>query len=189
MGHSIDYRFLEADTKESALKEGYSEACVYALDNGDIHEGSTSYHGNFKYYDKVFDNEDDALEFFDNLGPYQDGIVQVKEASNSSRKRYNETEWKYRQKQLDLVEKCRENFKKRTSKTVGCKNCGTRLTKEEAYKNRLFCPNCRNWMVSDSVKNRYKKYAKQIELAKERLSKDQAQNGKLRYFAKFEIHV
>lgn len=189
MGHCIDFEFLDADTKEAALKEGYTKACIFALDNGDVYEGSTNYHGNFKYYDKVFDNEEDALDFFDSLGSYSDGVVQVKEATSRSKKRYNETEQRYRQKQLDLVEKCREDFMKRTSKTVGCKNCGTRLTKEEAYKNRLFCPNCRNWMVSDSVKNRHKKYEEQIELARERLSKDQAQNGKLRYFAKFEIHI
>lgn len=189
MGHLIDFTFLDANTEAAAVKEGLAIASEYAYYNGDRLEGSDTYHGDFRYYDKVFDNEEDVLEFFDQLGSYQDGVVRVKEATSRSKKRCAEVEQRCQQKKIDLIEKCKEDLKNRTSKTISCKNCGTRITKEEAYKNRLYCPNCRNWMVSDSVKNRYKKYDEQIELAREKLSKDQAQNGKLRYFAKFEIHV
>lgn len=189
MGHAIGGGFLMATTKEAAMKEGYADACEFAFRNVDRQENpSGSYDNSFKYYDKCFNTEEDAYDFFYSLGSYHDGVCMVKEASQNARNKYQKTISTIRDKQQAFREKCIEKFKERTSASIGCKKCGTRITNEVALKRKLICPNCGNWMISETAKAQYQKLEDRKELAEKQLEKDTIETGKPRYFAKYEVH-
>ena len=189
MGHSIGGGFLKATTKEAAMREGLADAnefAFYEVDRGENSSGS--YHGNFRYYDKVFDTEDDAIDFFDSLGAYCDGVCMVKEPGKGAKTKYAKKVESIHKKRKAFLDNLTEKFKERTSKSIGCKKCGTRITSDTALKNNLYCPNCRNWLVTDSTKEKFAKFDEQIELANKQLAKDTAETGKIRYWCKYEVH-
>ena len=189
MGHAIGGGFLRATTKEAAMREGLvaaEEFAFYNVDRGENYDGS--YHGNFRFYDKVFNTEDEAEDFFDSLGSYCDGVVMVKEVGKGAKNRYAKKIASINKKRQEFKTKLIEKFKERTSKSVGCKKCGTRIPSDIALKRNLRCPNCSNWLVTDAVKERYAKFDTQEELAKEQYVKDCAETGKPRYWAKYEVH-
>ena len=189
MGHAIGGGFLKATTKEEAMREGFADACEFAEYNVDRQENpSGSYDNSFRFYDKCFDTEEEAEDFFYSLGSYVDGVCMVKQPSKSAMSKYQKTMGKLHEKQQALKEKAIEKFKERTSETVGCKKCGTRITKEIALQRRLICPNCRNWLVSNTIQAQYDKYEEAKELAEKQLAKDTADTGKPRYWAKYEVH-
>lgn len=189
MGHAVNYVFLKAKDKESAMKEGYSYAEEWAFYNTDREENSSgSYHGNFRFYDRTFNTEDEAIDFFESLGSYRDGVCMVKEATKGAQTKYSKVQQRVATKKKELKEKAIEKFKERTPNSVGCKNCGTRISSEVALKNKLYCPNCRNWLVPDSYKEKFKKLDESLEIAAKQLANDTAESGKPRYWAKFEVH-
>ena len=188
MGRAIGGGFLNAKTEEQAMREGLADACAFAKFNGDRHEGSDNYHGSFHFYDRVFDNEDDAKDFFESLGDYCDGVCVVKKAEKSAQTKYNKKVATINKKKREFFDKVIEKFKERTSKTVGCKKCGTRIDSEAAVNRNLRCPNCYNWMVPDSVKQRYEQFNEQLDLAKKQYQKDTAETGKPRYWARYSVH-
>ena len=112
----------------------------------------------------------------------------VKTPPQSALTKYRATQERIYNKKRELQAKTLENFKKRTSATVGCKECGSRITKDVAVRRNLRCPNCGNWLASNSVKEKYLSYDKAAKLADEQLKKATAEKGKARYFAKYEVH-
>ena len=189
MGCSTGWGFLKAKTKGEAMKEGLALAEEYAFCNVDRYENpSGTYHNNFRFYDRVFNSEDEALEFFNRLGTYRDGVVMVKEASNSVQVKYDKKVYAINKKKLEFRASMIERFKERTSKTVGCKVCGTRIDSQTALNRNLCCPNCGNWLVSDTVKAKYAKFDEQLEAARIQYLKDCAEGGKPRYWAKYSVH-
>lgn len=189
MGHAINWVFLEAKSKEAAMREGYADACEFAEYNVDRCENpSGSYDNSFRFYDRTFETEEDAADFFRSLGSYADGVCMVKQPSKSAQSKYQKTVSRVTTKQQEMKEKAIEKFKERTSATVGCKKCGTRIPGETALQRRLYCPNCGNWLVPDSYKQRYEKLAESLKQAEEQLRKDTMDNGKPRYWAKYEVH-
>ena len=142
MGHRIGGGFLKAKTENAALAEGLKRAEEFAYYNGDRYEGSDNYHGFFKVYDREFETEEEAEEFFDSLGAYNDGIVKVKCATKASQTRYMNKVARYEKKIYDAKRKHLEEFKSRKSKSVGCKKCGHRESSELAIKHYLKCPKC-----------------------------------------------
>lgn len=188
MGHLIGGGFLRATTKDEAMREAFADAEQFAYYNGDREEGSDCYDSSFKFYDKVFDTEEDAEDFFASLGNYMDGVCMVKEPSKSAQTKFNKTRERITKKKQELQEKAIENFKNRTSSTVGCKKCGTRITSEIALSSNLHCPNCGKWLVPDSMQERWDKLQESFVQAEKQLRKDTADTGKPRYWAKYEIH-
>ncbi len=190
MGHAIGGGFLKATTKEAALKEGYADACEFAYINVDREENyDGSYHNSFRFYDKIFNNEDEAMDFFKSLGSYNDGIVMVKEAGKGAKNRRAKKIESINKKKRDFMAKAIEQFKTRTSKTIGCKKCGTRIPSETALKRNLRCPNCNNLLLSESAQKRFSKFDEQLKLVEEQYKKDCAETGKPRYYAKYEVHT
>lgn len=188
MGHLIGGGFLKATSKDEAMREALTDAEEFAYYNGDRLEGSDRYSNSFKYYDKVFNTEDEAEEFFASLGSYMDGVCMVKEPSKSAQTKFNKTRDRVNKKLADLREKALENFKNRSSNTVGCKKCGTRISSEVALSSGLHCPNCGKWLVPDSIQERWDKLQESFVQAEKQLRKDTADTGKPRYWAKYEIH-
>ena len=181
--------FLNATTKEEAMREAYADACEFAECNVDREENPLGgYHSSFKFYDRCFDTEEEAKEFFDSLGAYQDGVCMVKHASKSAATKYQKTIARLNDKQDALSRKAIEKFQERTSETVGCKECGTRITKFQALQRNLYCPNCGNWLAAPGIKAQWIKYAQAKELARKQYIKDIAETGKPRYWAKYEVH-
>lgn len=188
MGHAVNTVFLNAKNKDQAMKEGYAYAEEWAMYNGDREEGSDNYHGNFRFYDRIFNTEEEAEEFFDSLGSYCDGVCLVKQPTKSAQTKYAKIQERVYKKRQEMKEKAIEKYKERTSASTTCKKCHTKITKEVALKNRLLCPNCRNWLVSDSYKEKYNKLDEALEVAKKQLNKSAEDDGKAKYFAKFEVH-
>ena len=187
MSHLLNYHFLTAKTREQAMKEGIADAEEFAYYNGDREEGTDTYHYNFDFYNEVFDTEDEAIAFFDSLGPYEDGVCMVREASKSAQDKFNKIYKRNMEKKEKFEEKALENFKERKSASVGCKQCGTRITSEVAIKNNLKCPNCHNWLAPNSYKEKLKKLNGSLESAQKTLNKARA-DGKPKYYVKYEIH-
>lgn len=189
MGHAIGGGFLRATTKEAAMREAQEDAEQFAFYNVDREENpGGSYNGSLRFYNRTFDTEEEAEAFFDSLGAYSDGVCMVKEAGKGARTRYANKVASIQKKRQAFLENIQEKFNQRTSNTIGCKKCGTRIPSEVARKTNLHCPNCRNWLVTDSVKAAYAKFDDQLELAKQQLAKDTAENGKVRFWCKYEVH-
>lgn len=189
MGHAIGWGFLKATTKEAAMKEGLKAAKNYAFYNVDRYENpSGDYHSDFRYYDRIFNSEDEALEFFDRLGSYRDGVVRIRVVSDSAQTKYNNKVVSINKKKREFFLSVLEKFGERTSKTVGCKKCGTRIDKQTALRLNLYCPSCRNWLVSDTTKERYAKFDEQLKAAEAQYVKDCSESKKIRYWAKYEVH-
>lgn len=80
MSHIIGGTYLKARKKETAMKEGLKLAKRFALRNTDPYENpSGTYHGDFRFYNRTFKNEEEAYNFFDSLGVYRDGIVMIEQ--------------------------------------------------------------------------------------------------------------
>ena len=189
MGHQIGGGFLKATTKEAAMREGLADAEEYAYYNADRQENfDASYDNDFRYYDKTFENEEDAEHFFESLGSYCDGVCKVKQASKSAQTKYSKTITKIREKQRELRDKAIEAFKERTSASVGCKKCGTRIPSNIAIQRKLICPNCGDWLASNSYKQRFLKLEEAMELAEKQLAKDTAETGTVRFWARYSVH-
>lgn len=89
MSHIIGGSILKARKKETAMKEGLKLAKRFALRNTDPYENPRgTYHGYFRFYDRTFDNEEQAYEFFDSLGSYCDGVVKIKADSKNAKPKY-----------------------------------------------------------------------------------------------------
>lgn len=189
MSHVIGGTWLNAKTKENAMTEGYADAKEFAKYNVDRHENPDGhYHGDFKYYDRKFDNADDAMDFFGDLGSYKDGVVMAKKTPKSSVTRYLKTQERVEKKKAELRKKALEKFKVRTSATVGCKECKTRITTKLAIERSLVCPTCRNWMVPDYIKAKDAKLDEDLKQAEIQLKEETRKKGKYRYWAKYEVH-
>ena len=189
MGHAIGGGFLDAKTKEEAMKKGLAAAKEFASYNVDRQENPYGDYGNsFEFYNRIFDSEEEAYDFFYNLGSYRDGVCMVKEPSKGSMTRYRKKYYSISNKKAEFLQNVKEKFKERTSKTVKCKECGCRSQKDMIIKHNLHCPSCGKWMVSDTTKARYEKFVKQLEEAGEQLKKETAEKGKIRYWAKYEVH-
>ena len=188
MGHAVGGGFLKATTKEEAMREALADAEEFAYYNGDRDEGSDTYHGHLGFYDRTFNTEDEAEEFFDSLGAYCDGVCKVREAGRGAQNRYAKRVESIYKRREEFLNNIIERFKERTSQSIGCKKCGTRIASNVALQRNLRCPSCGNWLVTDAVKARYAKFDEQIELAKAQLNKDAADNGKVRFWCKYEVH-
>lgn len=89
MSHVIGGCVLKARKLETAKKEGMKFAKMFALRNTDPLENPSGTYGNsLKYYDRTFNNEDEAYEFFDSLGAYRDGIVKIKGKTKRAKPKY-----------------------------------------------------------------------------------------------------
>lgn len=189
MGHLIGGGFLKAKTEKAALAEGLERAREFAYYNGDRYEGSDNYDDNsFQLYYKEFETEEEAQEFFNSLGAYEDGIVKVKCATKASQTRYMNKVSRYKKKIRDAKEKHLEEFKARKSKSVGCKKCGHRESSESAIKHNLKCPECGELYGSEGYKRRIKSYYDKIAEAELEYSEDRKETGTYRYWAKYEVH-
>ena len=187
MGHLIDSWFIDAKSPKEAVSKGLARAEELSFYNGDREVGSDSYDGYFKFFDKKFDNEDEALEFF-----YRrdcDGVVMVKYPTRSSSRRFNEKVNRYKAKIAQIEAKRLEDFKNRKSKTVGCKKCGNRVDSETALRYRLKCPSCRATLGSDSYDKRIQNYADKIDEARAQFNNDIKETGEYRYYARVNIHI
>ena len=186
MGHAISGGFLNAKNRDEALKEAYADACEFAHRNGDYEEGSNEYDGSIRYYDRVFNTEDEAEDFFRSID--RDGVCMVKQAGKGAETRYRKRVAKINEKKKKFFEDAMESFNARTSKTISCKACGTRMPNEVARRNNLRCPECRHLLISEGKQKKLDDINAQLELARKQYLKDTAETGKPRYWARYDVH-
>lgn len=186
MGHAIDYGFLDAKTEKKAMKEGLKKAEEFAYWNVDEQENpSRSYHGNFRFYDYMFNSEEEALDFF-HQGFYKDGVCRVKVLSESKQKKYFEKIKNTEIAKSDYWNSLLDNFKNRKSATVGCKKCGKRFPKDIIR--NLSCPSCHTRLITPSQKEKLEKYDKKLQKIKEEELRETKEKGKPKFFYKVEVH-
>lgn len=78
--HAINGVYLKARKPETAMKEGLKLAKRFAYLNVDrLENPSGTYHGDFRFYNYTFNNEEEAYNFFDSLGAYCDGVVMIRQ--------------------------------------------------------------------------------------------------------------
>lgn len=188
MGHSWHISYLKAKTDEDALREGLEEAKEFAYYEGDRYEGTDVYSNSFKLYNKKFEYESDAIDFFDSLGAYVDGIVLVKHPSDAMARNYDKRKKALKIKEETIKMKAKEVFKTRKSKTISCKHCECSMTNEQALRNQLRCTNCRKYLYSNGVLDKLEKISEALQALEKKYKQDIADNGKYKYFMKAEIH-
>lgn len=89
MSHMIGGCLLKARKKETAMKEGLKYAKWFARRNTDPYENPKgTYFNDFRFYNRVFDDEEQAYKFFDELGSYRDGVVMIKGNSKKVKPKY-----------------------------------------------------------------------------------------------------
>lgn len=192
--HEISSGFLDAKTKEQAIAE------VQDIVDRKLNSDYYDYGGDFTYYDKTFTTEDEAYDFL-SQGYGEGGICKVKttEPSKSLQKnikKLQDLEKEEREWEQDYRAKCIEKFKERTSATCSCDKCESRYKKEIALQYKLYCPVCRNWMVSTSVKEYYDKQMAKIRSKRDTLQKEVEQqrraeldkSNRTRFFYVLDFH-
>lgn len=188
MGHAVNLHQLEATTREAAMSEGFDYACEWAEMNVDPYEDpSRSYHGDFKFYDKEFDTEEEAWEFFNNLGAYCDGIVRIKTVTASQRAKAQEKLNKLEERRNKLENDVIDSFRHRKSQTIKCKECGVVMPNDVACDGTHMprCCNCGTLLLPDGVKKRFDTIDSAIADVR---NHPPVGNGKAAYFAKVEVH-
>lgn len=188
MGHAVAMIPLKARTKDAAMKEGLMEAYDYAEMETDRYENpSGSYHGNFRFYDKEFNNEQEAFAFFNSLGSYCDGVVKIKTVTESQRSRIQGQIMRLEEKYFELEDKLIDNFKHRKLQTIKCKNCFVVMPNNVACDGIHLpqCCNCGEILLPEGAKKRLKTIADSIKKLKETPPSGE---GAARYYAKIEVH-
>lgn len=190
MGHAIGTSVLKAKTKEAAMKEGYQLAVDYAKNNVDRKENPFgSYNSSFRYYDRVFNTDEEAEAFFDKLGNYYDGVVRLRVLSTSEAKKFEERRQKIYRKLRDLYSEATETFRARVSETIACKACGNRFPKIMWLQRSVLCPNCRNWNVPNGTKEREAKLKNDLVILQREYEQACSKSDKLVYFARYSCHT
>lgn len=167
MGHQINHYTTKATTEKN-LKSWISRITDCAYDP----QENSCYHGNLTIHEnKVYKDYDEALaaiEKYDN-GWYDDHIVKYYGLSDEGRKKVQE----WNEKRDVYIEA--HSIHKRTSKFIGCPECGSKLNL--GYIRGEKCPLCGTDLRPDStiekvkwydgkVKECAKKYRQEFWLAK-----------------------
>lgn len=188
MGHAAQLFQLNAKTKEEAMDEGYIFAADFAVANVDYDENPTgSYHGDFRFYDREFDTEEEAWDFFNSLGPYCDGVVKIKTITQSQRNKAQQQLNKLEERRNKLVNDIIDSFRARKTKTIRCKECDVVMPNDVACDGTHMprCCNCGTLLLPDGAKKKLDAIDDAINNLR---NNPPAGNGKAAYFAKVEVH-
>lgn len=158
MGHAIDYYTTKVGS-EKQLKIFLSEITEHAYDP----QETSSYHGNITIHKgKVYKDYDaavDAIRKFDN-GWYDDHVVMYYDTSAVGKKAIDE--WNKKRDNYILA----HSIKKRTSKYIGCSNCGSKLSIDYLHTEK--CPLCNTDLRPESTIEKIKWYDKKVKECKEK---------------------
>lgn len=189
MGHSINYMTCKNDS--ISKKIAIADICDEVAENN--HE-SGLYHHNLTWHDDIVaGSEEEARRIIDELdkGWYDDHAVLFK-VSNKPSKAMKDID----EKLSDVRRKFREfneqsSVKNFTATYIGCKNCGSKLSREHLRGND--CPLCWKDLRSKTATDRLTRYKqKEVELL-EKYHQAEIKNNKnsknLMWLIKYEYHV
>lgn len=192
MGHSVIYQTFPENTKPETM---YAERAMYIEDNGERNRGILmSNDSGFKLHNVICDSYDEAVEKiaeYDN-GWYDDHGVKFYNLAEVKPTKQMEN---LRARRRELLEKKQEyigqnGIQKRTSDTIKCPKCGSRLAL--AYMNGNHCPLCETDLRSNTVLNKIKWYDEKIKECDKKyaeLEKKQKSKAKIYWLVKLEFHV
>lgn len=158
-----------------------------------------NYDNNLKFEkNKIFDSEEEAEEYLENLKPYDDRAVLYKKYSKIKSKKISILKEKLEKNELAKEEYLEKNkLNKRKSKTIKCNNCGSILNIEYLTKfneREHNCPLCNSELFSKTIikkiqkfENDRKEIINKMKAEEKKLQKKKG-NYELYWLAKFEVH-
>lgn len=158
----------ESDRDYNGHQEGYS---------GDFQTVS-----DVKIHDKVFDSYNEAHEYCLDNAQKWDYVVAVKyKQSISNKKSLPKKILDLKNKiknEIDMLQKLKtsigEEVVNAKSKTIGCKNCDSKINRKFINKNSLSCPVCRSTLLSDTNQKRIKNKEDRIKSLQDNLKKEES---------------
>lgn len=158
----------ESDRDCNGHQEGYS---------GDFQTVS-----DVKIHDKVFDSYNEAHEYCLDNAQKWDYVVAVKyKQSISNKKSLPKKILDLKNKiknEIDMLQKLKtsigEEVVNAKSKTIGCKNCDSKINRKFINKNSLSCPVCRSTLLSDTNQKRIKNKEDRIKSLQDNLKKEES---------------
>ena len=161
-------------TKEQVLREWNSEVeqAQYECGHGGNYTGSISELGKgFSDTGKVFNSRSEAEDYIEEHHQKWDGAMAVQyfEGSapqNQSKKKQvlSDKANKLRGIHFNLEKKLSQDIKNAKSKTVGCKNCDSKVNRD--FLNSSSCPVCGKTLLSDTaqtrIQNSYRNWQKAL---------------------------
>lgn len=158
----------ESDRDYNGHQEGYS---------GDFQTVS-----DVKIHDKVFDSYNEAHEYCLDNAQKWDYVVAVKYKQSISNKQSlpkKILDLKNKIKnEIDMLQKLKtsigEEVVNAKSKTIGCKNCDSKINRKFINKNSLSCPVCRSTLLSDTNQKRIKNKENRIKSLQDNLKKEES---------------
>jgi hypothetical protein len=158
----------ESDRDYNGHQEGYS---------GDFQTVS-----DVKIHDKVFDSYNEAHEYCLDNAQKWDYVVAVKYKQSISNKqslpkKILDIKNKIKN-EIDMLQKLKtsigEEVVNAKSKTIGCKNCDSKINRKFINKNSLSCPVCRSTLLSDTNQKRIKNKEDRIKSLQDNLKKEES---------------
>lgn len=186
MSHTIDYRVFDKGTTEREILKWLN---TFAFDP----QETGGYHSNLTFHKEVYDNIEEAekaIKKYDK-GWYSDHAVLFRDCAGvKETPKMKELNLKIKEvydKRSDFIKK--NSIKNRTSKYIGCSECGSKLSVE--HLRGEYCPLCRNDLRSKTVLERIKGYdSKMSELEAKYLELEHKQKDKaeVKWLVKYEYH-
>lgn len=190
MGHVIGWANCR-DTKK-AMVAAEADINEDAIQQGDYHKPLNK---PIRWETSVILNSRDEAEYWieQHQGDWYDQVAV----------RYRETKenktLKDLRERMDEVQRKKQEFEKatipsvnRTSKYIGCKECGSSLAREYLSRTDARCPLCGNDLRNKSYKERIEAYRNKLMNMSKRyneLASKATRKGDLRWLIKYEYHV
>ena len=188
--HNIIMREYPENVNKKTVQE---ELDTYAAME-DWQEGCTGV-SPIRWLDETYNTRDEAEDAIERLdrGWYDSLAVKfIVPNKNSSIKKCEERVKTTMQSYRDLKAKLANDFLTTKSEYVGCKKCGSRLSKK--YLHNVICPLCSNTLLSETANNRISNAENKYKEAKKRLKEEcskssKTKGGKKLWLVKTEYHT
>lgn len=173
MGATTDYYTFSTNDK-AKIKKDFGRACEQArYEDGNEYPGSIAcFHSIRDWRDMQFSSEREAIEYLCEHHEKWEPAMAVSfhlpakptKTEEQRRERTRDSLRSWQERLAKARRKIIETFQKRTSGTVGCSGCGSRLNR--AHLKRPECPLCGETMISKTNRERIAKIEARIQKAK-----------------------
>lgn len=173
MGATTDCRVFDTDDR-AKIKKAFAAACEQArYSDGNEYPGSIAcFHSIREWEDRRFQSQAEASDYlFDRHDKWEPAMAvsfrlpaKPTKAEEQKRERTRDSLRSWQERLGKARRKVIEAFQKRTSGTVGCPKCKSRLNR--AFLKRPECPVCGETMISKTDRERIEKIEARIQKAK-----------------------
>lgn len=190
MGHSIHYLTYPEKLDKREVYADCQEVCE--------REGNTlGLDKSIKFYDRVFDSYDDAVEYIEHnlCGNYEQVAFKYKEPTTPPKtqmyQKLIEQQKELRQRYSDMNRKIHFSSDSVKSNFIACKNCGSKLASKYIRSNN--CPLCGNDLRPPTTINNIKRVKDKLDDVNAKIRKIELEHSKksknIGWIVKIEFHV